>query len=100
PFQKEGQEMKKQLSIRIMTSVAVLSAVAFVLAFFEFHTTIVATVDDEGLPVTAAIDMMDCDENSLYFLTAKGMGGAGDMQDITVAPVTVNARVGLISLLC
>ena len=36
------------------------------------HTTIVATVDDEGLPVTAAIDMMDCDENGLYFLTAKG----------------------------
>ena len=38
----------------------------------EIHTTVVATVDDEGLPVTAAIDMMDCDENSLYFLTAKG----------------------------
>ncbi|MBQ7432363.1 MAG: 4Fe-4S binding protein [Lachnospiraceae bacterium] len=38
------------------------------------HTTIVATVDEEGLPVTAAIDMMDCDENSLYFLTAKGKG--------------------------
>ena len=40
----------------------------------EIHTTIVATVDDEGLPVTSAIDMMDCDENSLYFLTAKGKG--------------------------
>lgn len=38
------------------------------------HTTIVATVDDEGLPVTAAIDMMDADENSLYFMTAKGKG--------------------------
>lgn len=38
----------------------------------EIHTTIVATVDDAGLPVTAAIDMMDCDENGLYFLTAKG----------------------------
>ena len=38
----------------------------------QIHTTIVATVDDEGLPVTAAIDMMDCDENGLYFLTAKG----------------------------
>lgn len=38
----------------------------------EIHTAIVATVDDEGLPVTCAIDMMDCDENSLYFLTAKG----------------------------
>ena len=40
----------------------------------EIHTAIVATVDDEGLPVTAAIDMMDCDDNSLYFLTAKGKG--------------------------
>ena len=38
----------------------------------EIHRTIVATVDGEGLPVTCAIDMMDCDENSLYFLTAKG----------------------------
>ncbi len=36
------------------------------------HTTIAATVDDEGFPVTAAIDMMDSDENSLYFLTARG----------------------------
>lgn len=25
----------------------------------EIHTTVVATIDDEGLPVTAAIDMMD-----------------------------------------
>ncbi len=40
----------------------------------EIHRTIVATVDDEGLPVTVAIDMMDCDDNSLYFLTAKGKG--------------------------
>lgn len=38
----------------------------------EIHTTIVATVDDNGLPVTAAIDMMDSDGDSLYFLTAKG----------------------------
>lgn len=38
----------------------------------NIHTTVVATVDDCGLPVTCAIDMMDCDENSLYFLTARG----------------------------
>lgn len=38
----------------------------------EIHTVVIATVDDEGLPVTAAIDMMDSDENSIYFLTAKG----------------------------
>ena len=40
----------------------------------EIHTTVVATVDDAGLPVTAAIDMMDYDEGGLYFLTAKGKG--------------------------
>ena len=40
----------------------------------EIHTTVIATVDDEGLPVTAAIDMMDSDGSSLYFLTAKGKG--------------------------
>ena len=38
----------------------------------EIHTVIVATADDEGKPVTAAIDMMDVDQNGLYFLTAKG----------------------------
>lgn len=38
----------------------------------EIHTTVVATVDDRGLPVTVAIDMMDSDEQGLYFLTAKG----------------------------
>ena len=40
----------------------------------QIHRTIVATVDDAGLPVTAAIDMMDYDADSLYFLTAKGKG--------------------------
>lgn len=38
----------------------------------EIHSTVFATVDQEGRPVTCAIDMMDCDENGLYFLTAKG----------------------------
>lgn len=38
----------------------------------EIHTTVVATVDDNGLPVTTAIDMMDYNENGLYFLTAVG----------------------------
>ena len=40
----------------------------------QIHRTIVATVDDAGLPVTAAIDMMDYDDSSLFFLTAKGKG--------------------------
>lgn len=40
----------------------------------EIHTTVAAPTDAEGLPVTCAIDMMDADENGLYFLTAKGKG--------------------------
>lgn len=40
----------------------------------EIHSTVVATVDEAGRPVTCAIDMMDADEDSLYFLTAKGKG--------------------------
>ena len=38
----------------------------------EIHSTVFATVDREGRPVTCAIDMMDYDENGLYFLTTKG----------------------------
>lgn len=38
----------------------------------EIHSVIAATTDEKGLPVTCAIDMMDFDENGLYFLTAKG----------------------------
>ncbi len=40
----------------------------------EIHTVVAATTDDEGLPVTCAIDVMDADEDGLYFLTAKGKG--------------------------
>ena len=38
----------------------------------EIHTTVMATVDNNGLPVTCAIDIMDYDDSGLYFLTAKG----------------------------
>ncbi|MDD3410009.1 MAG: 4Fe-4S binding protein [Eubacteriales bacterium] len=38
----------------------------------EIHSTVVATLDENGAPVTCVIDMMDADENGLYFLTAKG----------------------------
>ncbi len=40
----------------------------------EIHTVVMATVDDENLPVTCVIDIMDWDEGGLYFLTAKGKG--------------------------
>lgn len=38
----------------------------------EIHSTVMATVDENGLPITCAIDIMDYDENGLYFLTARG----------------------------
>ncbi|MGM9634919.1 MAG: 4Fe-4S binding protein [Candidatus Avispirillum sp.] len=38
----------------------------------KIHTVVAATVDNDGLPVTCAIDIMDCDANGLYFITAKG----------------------------
>ena len=47
----------------------------------QIHTVIVATVDDEGLPVTAAIDMMDYDDSGLYFLTAKGKSFYARLKD-------------------
>lgn len=38
----------------------------------EIHSTVFATVDANGYPHTCVIDVMLCDENSLYFLTSKG----------------------------
>ena len=38
----------------------------------QIHSTVVATVDEDGLPVTCVIDMMYDDENGLYVLTARG----------------------------
>lgn len=38
----------------------------------EIHTTVMATVDEDGLPITCAVDIMDYDDGGLYFLTAKG----------------------------
>lgn len=38
----------------------------------EIHTTVMATTDENKLPVTCAVDIMDYDEGGLYFLTATG----------------------------
>lgn len=38
----------------------------------EIHSTVFATVDEQELPQTCVIDIMLCDDDSLYFLTAKG----------------------------
>lgn len=40
----------------------------------EIHSVIMATIDENGLPITCAIDIMDSDEKGLYFLTARGKG--------------------------
>lgn len=38
----------------------------------DIHSTVFATVDENGLPQTCVIDLMLFDKNGLYFLTAKG----------------------------
>ncbi len=38
----------------------------------EIHSVVVATIDDQGLPVTRVIDMMLTDGQTVYFLTAHG----------------------------
>ncbi|MDE6259364.1 MAG: 4Fe-4S binding protein [Oscillospiraceae bacterium] len=38
----------------------------------DIHSTVFATLDENGLPQTCVIDLMLADENGLYFLTAKG----------------------------
>ena len=54
----------------------------------EIHSVIVATVDDNGLPVTCAIDIMDSDEKGLSFLTAKGKGFYDRLKTSGYAAVT------------
>ena len=46
----------------------------------EIHTTIMATVDEGGLPVTAAIDMMDTDGESLFFRSCMSVCPAGAVE--------------------
>lgn len=38
----------------------------------EIHSTVFATVDENGLPVTRVIDIMLVDDESFYFITARG----------------------------
>lgn len=38
----------------------------------EIHSAVFATVDEEGHPVARVIDVMLADDDSLYFITAKG----------------------------
>ncbi len=54
----------------------------------DIHSTIMATVDEKGLPVTCVIDMMLSDENGLYFLTARGKAFYQRLMDRGVVAVT------------
>lgn len=38
----------------------------------EIHSTVFATVDQDGMPQTCVIDLMLLDENGLYFFNGKG----------------------------
>ena len=38
----------------------------------DIHSCVVATIDENGHPITRVIDMMLYDEKGVYFLTAKG----------------------------
>ncbi len=38
----------------------------------DIHSTVVATLDNDGKPVTRVIDIMLYDDKGIYFLTAKG----------------------------
>ena len=47
----------------------------------EIHSVIAATVDENGLPVTCAIDIMDWDENGQYLHRRQGIRGIGIRED-------------------
>ena len=47
---------------------------AFARIMDEMKTVVVATVDDEGKPVTCVIDLMGYDEDGLYLITNAGKG--------------------------
>ena len=53
----------------------------------EIHTTVVATVDDAGLPVTAAIDMMDYDEGGSALTVFVVYEGSGEWFDLSKKPI-------------
>lgn len=56
----------------------------------EIHTTVIATVDEDTFPVTCTIDIMDYDENGLYFLTAKGKSFYQRLKNTGVLSLTGN----------
>ena len=54
----------------------------------EIHSAVFATVDEQGLPATRVIDIMLTDEDSLYFITAKGKAFYRQLTDRKYAAVS------------
>lgn len=54
----------------------------------EIHSTVFATVDDNGFPQARVIDIMLVDDNSLYFITAKGKEFYHQLMDKKYAAVS------------
>ncbi|MGN8913643.1 4Fe-4S binding protein [Anaerofustis butyriciformans] len=59
----------------------------------EVHSTVFATVDKNGEPETSIIDLMLYDEDSVYFLTAKGKPFYDRLMDKKV--VSISAMKGM-----
>ncbi len=55
----------------------------------ELKRCVIATVDEENKPVTAVIDIMDHDEQGLYFLTGRGKGLYQRLQHSPYVAVTL-----------
>ena len=68
-------------AVKSETKDPALSLACFRRIVEEMHTTVVATVDNEGLPVTCVIDMMDYDAEGLYFLTNFGKSFYGRLKE-------------------
>lgn len=59
----------------------------------EIHSTVVATLDKNGRPVTRCIDMMLYDKNTVYFLTAKGKNFYSELMEqkyISLSAIKIN----------
>lgn len=80
----------------------------------QIHTVIMETTDNLGNPLTCAIDIMDFDEQGLYFLTAKGksfykrlkqndtisLTGLHGNDTLSSKTITIHGKVKEIGLLC
>lgn len=67
----------------------------------EIHTSVIATIDENNLPVTCAVDIMDYDDEGVYFLTSKGKGlykRLSNNNNISLTAMKGNSRLETISI--